>query len=255
MKFCRLLLSVVSLLLVQASPGVSIPIPVPLPEGVELTPVPTQPVGEVETSKFVPTINVSELVQPAVVTVYGGEIGSGSIVSSSGLVLTVNHVVQGTLNGQVSVKTAAGQRYAGRVVAIDRLNDLALVQIKIQVGAISASPLPISLPIVRLAAAPLSIRPGEKVYAIGSPFGHPGIVTNGAFRRITGRGDIQTTAGLLKPGNSGGPLLNIQGELIGVNKGLLDDDSGLATSVLVARSFIARNSPRLSFAGIAVHSR
>ena len=53
--------------------------------------------------------------------------------------------------------------------AIDRLNDLALVQLKIQAGATQALP----LPTVRLAAAPLSIHPGEKVYAIGSPFGHP----------------------------------------------------------------------------------
>ncbi len=248
MKFCPLLLSVVSLCLVQASPGISIPIPVPPPEGIEPTQVPTQPV--VETS--ISPVNVSELDKPAVVTVYGGEIGSGSIVSSSGLVLTVNHVVQGTLNGRVSVKTANGQRYAGRVVAIDRLNDLALVQLKMQTGAAQASP----LPTIRLAAAPLSIHRGEDVYAIGSPFGHPGIVTHGAFRRITGRGDIQTTTGLLKPGSSGGPLLNVQGELIGVNKGLLDDDSGLATSVLIARSFIARNNPQLSLArGLSVGTR
>jgi S1-C subfamily serine protease len=267
MKFCHLLLSIASLWLVQTSPSISIPIPVPLPAGIGSSqttqpgnragipiPVPTpinippqtttQPFSKTGVSKPTLKINVYQLVNPAVVTVYSDEIGSGSIVSASGLILTVNHVVEGTFNGRVSVKTATGKSYRGRVVAVDRLNDLALVQCNFQQP----------LPTVQLATAPLSIQPGEKVYAIGSPFGRSGTISEGSFRKITRRGDLQTTPGLLEPGNSGGPLLNDRGKLIGVNKGLLDDNSGLATSVLVVKHFIAQNSRSLSLASKPVRT-
>lgn len=171
---------------------------------------------------------VYQQVNPAVVTLYSeAEVGSGSLVSSEGLIITNRHVVQGL---DVKVKTAAKTTYTGRVIAADLRNDLALVQLKTSDR----------FPTVRLADR-LTLKSGDVVYAIGSPGGRAGTFTTGTFRRLTQWGSLQTSAGLLQPGNSGGPLLNDQGELIGINKGLLEDNSGLATSVLTVKQFMQRH--------------
>ena len=171
---------------------------------------------------------VYRLVNPSVVTVYAGsEVGSGSFIRS-GWVVTNRHVVQET--SQVTVKTSDQAVYEGEVKAIDIRNDLALIHL----------PTAMQIPTVRLAES-LTLQFGDRVFAIGSPFGKAGTLTTGTFSRMTERGSLQTSAGLLKPGNSGGPLLNDRGEMIGVNKGLLEDDSGLATSTLAVREFLARS--------------
>jgi S1-C subfamily serine protease len=181
--------------------------------------------------------DVYSLVNPAVVTVYAGkEIGSGSIVSADGLVITNYHVINEVRGGQLSVRTAAGDRFSGRVIATDRVHDLALIQLTGASG----------LPTVRFASD--RIQPGEAVYAIGSPYGRPGVMTNGTFSNIRGNGDLQSRV-LLRPGNSGGPLLNAQGELIGVNKAILESQRGtntgisFATSASVTRSFVEQYRP------------
>lgn len=168
---------------------------------------------------------------PAVVTIYhNDETGSGSIIRSDGLILTANHVVQGARGwGSIQIKTASGETFTGQVLAQDRYNDLALVQVR------SSRPLP-TVPL----ASTLGLRPGQQVFAIGSPFGRSGTMTQGVFTGNTHWGDLTTNPGLLKPGNSGGPLLNTRGELVGINKGLLRDDSGVSTSVQIARSFLQK---------------
>ena len=173
---------------------------------------------------------VYRLVNPAVVTVYAGpEVGSGSFVRSEGWVLTNRHVVRET--SQVTVKTADQKVYDGEVKAIDIRNDLALIHLTTAA----------QFPTVRLVES-VTIRPGDRVFAIGSPFGKAGTLTAGTFSRTTERGSLQTSSGLLKPGNSGGPLLNDRGEMIGINKGLLEDDSGLATSAIFVQEFLKQNS-------------
>lgn len=173
----------------------------------------------------------------AVVTVYAGrEIGSGSIISSDGLVLTNNHVVSRLRSRSLSVETLEGDRYEGRVIATDRRNDLALVQVETQA----------TLPIVRLAANQMA-EVGQLVCAIGSPWGKAGVLTEGRVLKIRSNGDLESDV-LLKPGSSGGPLLNAQGEMIGVNKGVAKradsgagDRNSFATSLNAIREFIQQN--------------
>ncbi|NJP08718.1 MAG: trypsin-like peptidase domain-containing protein [Leptolyngbyaceae cyanobacterium RU_5_1] len=172
---------------------------------------------------------VYQKVNPAVVTIYGAkELGSGMIVRAEGLILTNKHVVQNST--QVAIRTITGKVYEGRVVDFDLRHDLALVKLSAQAT---------HLPTVYLATR-LDVKAGEKVYAMGSPGGTPGLLTAGTFLRITEYGSLQLSSGLLNPGNSGGPVLNTHGDVIGISKGLLKDNSGLATSVLAARELIGR---------------
>ncbi len=179
---------------------------------------------------------IYQRVNPAVVTVFAGrEIGSGSVVSSNGLVITNNHVVNGAVGSRVSARTFNGQSYSGQVIAIDRRSDLALIQL--QTGS--------QLPTVPLATS--TPQSGEAVLAIGSPYGRPGVLTTGTFSSVRSNGDLQSRV-VLQPGNSGGPLLNASGEMVGVNKAILESAQGsntgisIATSVQTVRSFIAQNS-------------
>ena len=176
----------------------------------------------------------------AVVTVYAGrEIGSGSIVSPEGVVITNNHVVRDAVMGQaktISVKLADGNRYSGRLVSTDTKNDLALIKL-------SANR---QFPTVPLASAD-RIQAGQRVCAIGSPYGQPGVLTEGTFTNFRTNGDLKSSV-VLRPGNSGGPLLNARGEMIGVNKAILQssvgENSGIsfATSATIAQRFIERNN-------------
>ncbi|MGI0488712.1 S1C family serine protease [Pantanalinema rosaneae CENA516] len=173
---------------------------------------------------------IYQTVNPAVVTIYTDQvIGSGSIVRSDGLILTNRHVVQ--TSPEVKVKTATEQMWVGKVIDLDLRYDLALVQLQ---------PAAHNLPIVTLADT-VTLKPGDPVFAIGSPAGKSGVLTTGTFTQITQHGSLQLSAGLLKDGNSGGPLLNQQGEMIGINKGVLPDQSGLATSVAAAKALIQRH--------------
>ncbi len=177
-------------------------------------------------------------ISPAVVTIYAGkEIGSGSIVRTDGFIITNYHVVQDAIaserSGWLSVRTLNGNRYPGQVIKIDRQHDLALIQLKAWKY----------FPVVRIAGTN-SIRTGQKVYAIGSPFGCPGVLTEGVLSRIRSNGDLQSQL-MLNPGNSGGPLLNSRGEMIGVNRGILQTPSGsntgisFATNLTIAKLFIS----------------
>jgi serine protease Do len=180
-------------------------------------------------------IDVYKSANPSVVTIKAGRAtGSGSIVSNDGLVLTNHHVIRDS-NGQVQIITSAGKQYTGSVVAVDRRNDLALI--KLQTSD--------RLPVIRIANSS-GILVGQRVFALGSPFGQSGTLTTGILNRVSPRnGDLQTDA-TLNPGNSGGPLLNSRGEMIGVNKAVFRPGSGstnfgIATSVIVAQEFIQGN--------------
>jgi serine protease Do len=180
-------------------------------------------------------IDVYRSANPSVVTIKAGRAtGSGSIVSAEGLVITNNHVISRS-NGQVQVTTSAGKQYTGSVIAVDRRNDLALI--RLQTGD--------RLPAIRIASSS-GILVGQRVFALGSPFGQSGTLTTGILNRVSPRsGDLQTDA-TLNPGNSGGPLLNSRGEMIGVNKavvkqGFQSTTFGIATSAIVAQEFIQKN--------------
>lgn len=137
--------------------------------------------------------------------------GSGFITSADGYVLTNAHVIEGA--GEVIVTLDDRREFKARVVGADERSDVALL--KIEAGG---------LPAVRLGDVG-RLRVGEWVLAIGSPFGLDSTVTAGivsAKQRETGS-DIALlqTDVAVNPGNSGGPLINTRGEVVGVNSQIL----------------------------------
>lgn len=189
-------------------------------------------------------IDVYQKASPAVVTVAVGRgAGSGSIIHASGLVLTNAHVVEDAPRGRVVVIDNEGKEYPGQAFALDGENDLALVQILTSDR----------FPALQLASSQ-SIQVGQEVYAIGSPFGLAGTFTTGILSRIAPNGDLQTDAAI-NQGNSGGPLLNSRGELIGVNKAILSPNRrggnvgiGFATNATAVKKFLAENRDRITSA-------
>ncbi len=161
-------------------------------------------------------IRVYKRASPAVVSVTtGNATGSGSIISSDGLVLTNAHVVQNA-SSTVTVILADGQRLPADIVAFGNNGlDLAVLKIRGQKN----------LPTISFARSN-SVQVGQRAFAIGNPFGQfQGTFTTGIVSRIDQqRGLIQTDAAI-NPGNSGGPLLNGQGELIGVNTAIFTNGS------------------------------
>lgn len=157
-------------------------------------------------------IRVYQKASPAVVSIDAGDgTGSGSIISSDGLILTNAHVVAGSRTVQVTL--ADGRQFSGEVVGFgeDGL-DLAVVKISGQ-----------NLPTLSLSQSPVQV--GQRAFAIGNPFGRfQGTFTTGIVSRIDrDRGLLQTDAAI-NPGNSGGPLLNSQGELLGVNTAIFTNN-------------------------------
>jgi serine protease Do len=136
-------------------------------------------------------------------------LATGFIVSTDGTILTNAHVVSAAAD--VTVKLADRREFKAKVIGADELTDIAVLKIDAK-----------GLPAVKL-GDPKSIRVGEWVLAIGSPFGLENTVTAGivsATSRSLPDGIyvpfIQTDAAV-NPGNSGGPLLNMNGEVIGIN--------------------------------------
>lgn len=138
--------------------------------------------------------------------------GSGFVLDKAGHVLTNYHVVEGANRG-IEVQLSNKHRYQAHVIGSDKTHDLALLQIDA----------PDLQPVTLADSSDLAV--GQKVYAIGNPFGLSGTMTRGiisSIRSIRGaegapiEDAIQTDAAI-NPGNSGGPLLNSRGEVIGIN--------------------------------------
>jgi len=158
-------------------------------------------------------------------------VGSGAIIDPDGYIVTNAHVVNNGLHIQVSLPPAGGTTVAGvlttrsrsveaRVVGVSREIDLALL--KIDVSGLPA------LPIARYA----DLRQGQIVFAFGSPEGLHNSVTMGVVSSVARQLDpdspfvyIQTDAPI-NPGNSGGPLVNAEGELVGLNTFILSQSGG-----------------------------
>jgi len=177
---------------------------------------------------------VANSVLPSVVkiTVQGqqGEgSGSGVILSSDGVILTNNHVVEvAEGGGTLSVSFDDGSSAEAEVVGTDPLTDLAIIQAKDVSGLTPAT-----------LGSSDNLDVGEEVVAVGSPFGLEATVTTGivsALARPVSAGDstststdttypaIQTDAAI-NPGNSGGPLVNMQGQVVGINSSIRTSSS------------------------------
>ncbi|MHC5856653.1 HhoA/HhoB/HtrA family serine endopeptidase [Nostoc sp.] len=178
--------------------------------------------------------------------------GSGFILSKDGELITNAHVVADTDTVQVTLKD--GRSLEGKVVGVDSVTDVAVVKIQAN-----------DLPTVKLGNSQ-NLIPGEWAIAIGNPLGLDNTVTMGIIsatdRTSTQVGVpdkrvsfIQTDAAI-NPGNSGGPLLNAQGEVIGINTAIRADAQGLGfaipieTAARVANELFTKGHVEHPFLGI-----
>ncbi|MGJ5675314.1 MAG: HhoA/HhoB/HtrA family serine endopeptidase [Nostochopsis sp.] len=178
--------------------------------------------------------------------------GSGFILSTNGEILTNAHVVANTDKVQVTLKD--GRTFEGKVMGVDPMTDVAVVKIPAK-----------QLPSVKLGNSQ-NLIPGQWAIAIGNPLGLDNTVTIGIISATdrtssqVGVPDkrvsfIQTDAAI-NPGNSGGPLLNSQGEVIGVNTAIRADAQGLGfaipieTAARIAGELFAKGRVEHPFLGI-----
>jgi serine protease Do len=179
--------------------------------------------------------------------------GSGFIVRADGIIMTNAHVVADA--DEVVVKLTDRREFVARVLGTDKRTDIAVLKIEAN-----------DLPTVSLTASK-PLRVGEWVMAIGSPFGFESTVTAGVVsatrRSLPGDGTvpfIQTDAAV-NPGNSGGPLINMQGEVIGINSQIFSLSGGyqgvsfaipMDVAVHIEQQILATGKVRHAKMGLAV---
>jgi putative serine protease PepD len=159
----------------------------------------------------------------------GEDSGTGIVLNDQGLILTNDHVVEGAQSMTVTASGSTGTTRAATLVGEEANSDLALIHV---------DPSGLGLKPLQLASSS-GVQVGDSVYAIGNPYGLNETLTRGIVsalqREISApdgakiTGAIQTDAAL-NPGNSGGPLLNEEGEVIGVNSQIASDAASVAGS-------------------------
>lgn len=181
-------------------------------------------------------------------------VGSGFIVDAKGYILTNQHVVKDA--GRITVRLQSGEEYVGVVVGTDDETDLAVIKVDA----------PHDLPTVKLGDSS-AVQVGDWVLAIGSPFGLDQTVTAGIISKLQRETPyfssfqqfLQTDAAINR-GNSGGPLVNLQGEVIGVNSQIATstgDYNGIGFALpsndaaFVYRQIVADGRVRRGFLGLA----
>jgi len=152
----------------------------------------------------------------------GVDKGTGIVLNSKGLILTNDHVVQGAAALSITTGGSSGSSHAAELVGEEANSDLALIRV---------NPEGLGLTPLKMAASG-DVHVGDQVYAIGNPYGLEETLTRGIVSGLDREirapdgaaitGAIQTDAAL-NPGNSGGPLINQQGEVIGVNSQIASD--------------------------------
>lgn len=145
-------------------------------------------------------------------------LGSGFVVRSDGFIVTNNHVIQDSTNIQVTFPS--GKKYKAVIYATDKQTDLALLKIEA-----------VDLPALKFSDSSKA-RAGDWVIAIGNPFGLGGTVSSGIIS-ATGRdinigpfNDFIQTDAAINHGNSGGPMINTKGEVLGINTAIISQSGG-----------------------------
>lgn len=183
-------------------------------------------------------ISVYEKINPAIVAIDanledGFSAGTGCVIRSDGVILTGSHVIEDATD--IDVTTYNGKVYKASVLAkMGKNKDLALLKIDAKKPLKTIS-----------FGNSEDVKVGQKVLAIGNPFGFAGTLTSGIVSRIDyTKGRIQTDAAI-NPGCSGGPLLNSRGEVIGISQSIYNPDNnisnigiGFAIPVNDAKKFI-----------------
>jgi len=179
-------------------------------------------------------------------------IGSGFIISSSGQILTNAHVVNGVNTVNVTLKD--GRKFKGQVLGEDPVTDVAVVKIQAN-----------NLPAVVLGNSS-AVQPGDWAIAIGNPLGLDNTVTSGIISAINRSSStigvshdpvnfLQTDAAI-NPGNSGGPLLNANGQVIGINTAIINGAQGIGfaipvnTAQVIAQQLITKGSVEHPYLGV-----
>lgn len=191
--------------------------------------------------KEISPVNIYEKINPAIVSVDsqlsdGLSCGTGCIIDKSGIILTSAHVID--IGKTIIVTMNNGQNYNAKVLKhLGENKDIALLKINA----------PFNFKTVKLGDSE-KIKVGQKVLAIGNPFGFSGTLTQGIVSRIDyAKNRIQTDAAI-NPGSSGGPLLNTKGEIIGINQAIYNPDNnisnigiGFATPINLIKEYLKEN--------------
>jgi serine protease Do len=186
----------------------------------------------------------------------GVSIGSGVIIDPAGVILTNNHVVDGS--GKVMVRLTDGREFPAADIKKDPKTDLAIIRIK-GAGSLKAA---------RLGDSD-KMAVGDWVLALGDPFGLEGTVTAGIISakgrplEPGTRADFLQTDAAINPGSSGGPLINLDGEVIGINTAIhtrtgVNDGVGFAIpsslAKWVAEQLVNSGSVKRAYLGVAIQS-
>jgi len=175
--------------------------------------------------------------------------GSGLIVRSDGVIMTSAHVISDA--DAITIRLADRREFRARMLGADPLVDIAVLKIDAT-----------DLPVASIAGSPEPLRVGDWVLAIGSPFGFAGSVTAGVIsavrRTLPGRQAmpfIQTDAAV-NPGNSGGPLIDIHGQVIGINAQIYSDTGGYqGLSFAIPIEYAQRSVEQILTTGEARHAK
>lgn len=198
-------------------------------------PVPTQDLPMVELNKKVEKSVVRIIVKAE----QGASVGSGFVINTDGSIVTNYHVIEGAVSAEVQFENGDKYPVAGFTV-VDKELDLAVIKINVDPGKLS-----------RLRIAKALPSKGETVAAFGAPRGLSFTTSNGIISAIRNSADfkvrsagtyLQTTTPI-SPGNSGGPLVNMRGEVVGVNSFKMEGENlNFAVSCLDIEGFVAKGA-------------
>lgn len=184
------------------------------------------------------SVAIYEKINPAIVSVDsrlndGLSCGTGCIIDKNGTILTSAHILEE--GNDIIVTTSNGQDYQAKILKkLGENKDIALLKIT---------------PVYDLSTVKMGdsskIKVGERVLAIGNPFGFKGTLTQGIVSRIDYEQNRIQTDAAINPGSSGGPLLNANGEIIGINQAIYNPDNnisnigiGFATPVNLIKEYL-----------------